>query len=64
MERKIKKKRKSSQLNITTMLFIDLISITLENILPCKLLKLEKKELLKNYHAQTKPKIISRTILT
>lgn len=29
MERKIKKKRKASQLNITTMLFIDLISITL-----------------------------------
>lgn len=33
------------------------------NILPCKLLKLDKKELLKNHHAQTKPKIISQTIL-
>lgn len=33
------------------------------NILPCKLLKLEKKQLLKNHHAQTKPKIISQNIL-
>lgn len=34
-----------------------------KNILPCKLLKLDKKQLLKNHHAQTKPKIISQTII-
>jgi hypothetical protein len=34
------------------------------NILPCKLLKLAKKKLLKNHHAQTKPKIISQDILS